>query len=84
MALKIESRDFSDLFTAVSRLDTEERRAKYIARDFPRADKVRDINKRYRWDLLHASKFPISRLYSYLNDSHIDRALRTIVKDIEP
>jgi len=35
--------------------------------------------KRLRWDVLYASKFPICSLYSYLNDDHIDTALRAIV-----
>ena len=36
---------------------------------------------RFRWDLLHAavsSSFICSDLYSYLNDGHIDTALRKI------
>jgi len=38
-------------------------------------------NKRYRWDLFHAanlSLFACRFLYSYLDDSHIDTALRKI------
>lgn len=37
-------------------------------------------DKQLRWDVLHASKFPITPLYSYLNDDLIDTALRAIVK----
>jgi hypothetical protein len=46
------------------------------------------VNKRYRWDLLYASRIKIgdgigSRgdidLYAYMDDSHIDTALRSIV-----
>lgn len=33
---------------------------------------------RYRWDLLHASKYPTKHLYEYLTDSHIDSALKLI------
>ena len=43
--------------------------------------------KRYRWDLLYACKIDgrsgnlwICDLYSYLNDDHIDTALRAVVK----
>ena len=35
--------------------------------------------KRLRWDCLHLSKYPTGPLYRYLNDSHIDTALRRIV-----
>ena len=36
---------------------------------------------RLRWDLLHASKFPVGILYSAgLDDGHIDTALRRIVR----
>jgi hypothetical protein len=33
---------------------------------------------RFRWDALNASRFDICALYSYLNDTHIDTALRRI------
>jgi hypothetical protein len=33
---------------------------------------------RYRWDLLWASKFNARKFYDYLNDDHIDTALRKI------
>jgi hypothetical protein len=35
--------------------------------------------RRFRWDLLHASKFPIMPLYAYLNDANVDTALRSIL-----
>lgn len=41
--------------------------------------------KRYRWDLVIKSgllNFICDDLYKYLNDSHIDTALRKIVKEI--
>lgn len=48
---------------------------------------------RYRWDLLYASKLKIGdgagtkgelNLYAYMNDTHIDTALRAIVGDSFP
>lgn len=36
---------------------------------------------RYRWDLLHESG-ALLRLYEDLDDSHIDTALRAIVKPL--
>jgi len=52
--------------------------------------KAKDINKRLRWDCFHATKIKIGDgigqdglpLYSYLNDDHIDTALRNIIKEL--
>ncbi len=59
----------------------------YSNGNFPRADKTKDLNKRYRWDLFyHATRFQRgyrNELTTYLQDSHIDTALRNIVKPIE-
>ena len=35
--------------------------------------------ERYRWDIFHQSKFDCHEIYEYLNDSHIDSALKHIV-----
>jgi len=51
---------------------------------FPREDKVKDLNLRFRWDLFYFVRPKIEssgkklNLYDYLNDSHIDTALRKI------
>jgi len=34
--------------------------------------------ERFRWDALHASGFDTRALYDYLDDDHIDTALRRI------
>ena len=64
----------------VAPLDTTERR------DWYRANRVtlraKDLDMRYRWDLLRASRFPTTSLYSYLDDTHIDTALRAIVRSL--
>ena len=36
---------------------------------------------RYRWDILHASKYDTASMYKYLDDSNIDTALRKILGD---
>ncbi len=33
----------------------------------------------YRWDYLYATGFDLKPLYAYLNDAHVDTALRTIL-----
>lgn len=40
--------------------------------------------ERYRWDVLHAAGLTpwiCKNLYSYLNDSHVDTALRAIMPE---
>lgn len=39
-------------------------------------------DKRYRWDLLWASKFNFGAMYDYCNDTHIDTALRKIIRGL--
>lgn len=66
-------------------LDTAETRQAYREGRFPRADRVRDLDKRYRWDLYHAGR--VSEVLDMwgggdgegLTDAHIDTALRRIV-----
>ena len=73
----------SALADAVAPLDTPERRARYLAGDFPRADAVQDLSKRYRWDLYYASGY--NRTFwscddeDHPADAHIDTILRRVV-----
>lgn len=91
MALKMKPADYATLKSAVAPLDTLERRKRYLAGDFTNAQACRDVNMRYRWDLLHTSGLRIGDgvgvkgdldLYSYLNDEHIDSALKSMVPDL--
>ncbi len=82
--MKITPADLHEIQALIKPLDTPEIRAKYLAGDFPRANLVKDLNKRFRWDLLWsvdraALSLWTARVYDYLNDSHIDTALRSIV-----
>ena len=46
--------------------------------------KAKDISLRFRWDIFHAAgltKYACSTLYKYLNDTHIDTALKRITKE---
>lgn len=52
-------------------------------KDDPR---IKDLEKRIRWDWMGgsvSSGWICDNLYHYLNDTHIDTALRSIVKEIE-
>jgi hypothetical protein len=48
--------------------------------------RVRDAGKRLRWDMLYQaglSPWICAALYPYMDDSHIDSALKQIVKELE-
>lgn len=80
--MKVKPEHLAAIRACIEPLDTDERRARYIAGEFERGENVKDLDKRYRWDLLWATRanraFPI---YDY-NDSHVDTALRSIVKPL--
>lgn len=77
--MRMKPEHVADLKAAIQPYDTPERRARYIAGDFPRADTTRDKDMRYRWDLVYAAQYNCTIFYGYLNDDHIDTALRSIV-----
>lgn len=61
-------------------LDTDLRRETYRQGLFHNADKTKDLDRRYRWDLLWASGAYTILSEGDVNDSHIDTALRKIVE----
>ncbi len=68
-------------------LDTNETRQAYREGRFPRADRVRDLDMRYRWDLFYAARGSdivepdAGRIIDSrgITTDHIDTALRRIV-----
>ena len=76
--MKMTPEDYANLRDAVSPLDTEERRADYRAGRFPRADAVRDLDKRYRWDLYYAVRQQLNIGDGY-SDDHTYTALRRAI-----
>jgi len=50
-----------------------------------KSQRIKDIDMRFRWDCLHSRKLSLfisSHLYPYLDDGHIDTALRQIAKEL--
>lgn len=86
--MKITTAEITTLREAIAPLDTEARREAYRNGDFPRADAVKDLDQRYRWDLFWAAfNVPNMDVRAILatgkyNDAHIDTALRSIVPSI--
>ena len=87
--LKISRELYDELVLVVKPLDIEKHRTIYRNGEFPRADKVKDLNMRYRWDLLWAAnrdrqlrgvRTILDECYDEgLNDTHIDSALKAII-----
>lgn len=53
---------------------------------YPRADKTKDVQRRFCFDLLYGaglSSFVCANLYQYLNDDHIYTALKLICPKIK-
>jgi hypothetical protein len=98
--MKITPTDRADLAAAIAPLDTPKRRAAYLAGDFPRAEMVKNLDMRYRWDLLSEAmngfrrqmalgesgreRDVYDRIYTYADDTHLDTALRSIVPALVP
>lgn len=80
-ALKLAPETIAAMAAAIAPLDTPERRDIYRRRDFPHAEHVKDLDKRYRWDLIAWSSFKVWTCYDQegVTDKHIDSALRNIV-----
>lgn len=90
--MKITKEHFDHMKVCIEKHDTAENRAAYASGNYPNAHRTKDVNKRYRWDLLLYStskmyepttKWLCDTLYPYLDDEHIDTALRHIVKPLE-
>ena len=80
--MKVTAEHLANLAQAIEPLDTPERRTAYRNGDFPRAEHVKDLDKRYRWDLFWAAWDAAGQSPDFLaqySDSHIDTALRRIV-----
>lgn len=80
MKATTEQRD--TLAAAIAPLNTEYNRQMYREGRFHNAHKVKDLDMRFRWDLLHASggwQLTAPLYDAGLNDMHIDTVLRSIV-----
>ena len=79
--MKIQPDHLAALRALIEPIDTAQRRAQYIEQGL--------TDKRYRWDLTYsaghasnpqsATRFICDTLYPYMNDTHIDTALKAIV-----
>jgi len=76
-ALKIEPQHLADMRQCIERVMQRDTWPQVIAEY-----RARGLSgMRLRWDTLHASQYPTTPLYRYLNDMHIDSALQAIMPD---
>jgi hypothetical protein len=81
--MKLDRDTLDRMRDAIAPLDTAERRQAYVSGDFPRADRVRDLDKRYRWDIYYAAgSYRLLPEDDSIVDAHIDTALRRIVPSL--
>lgn len=84
--MKMTEPHFLELQRRIRTLDAEEVRNSYRAGEFPRSERVKDLDKRYRWDLFFAVMRRDPELNAevcdYLSNAHIDTALRQIVQPL--
>ena len=82
--MKIKPEHYNTLKTAISELgvDTIKKHKNYLLTDKEEQAKIKDIDMRLRWDCLWTSKIDIGVWYDYLNDDHIDTALRYIMHEL--
>ena len=87
--MKITKKHYNILKEGIENLGIEN--IKQHKMDLPfRVNPPKDLDKRVRWDCLYATKIKIGYgigmdglpLYAYLNDNHIDTALRHIMKEL--
>lgn len=68
-------------------LNTEQNRQLYKDGNFHNADKVKDINTRFRFDILYAIPSNVrndfySKAYKIGNDNHVNSLLKSLIKDL--
>lgn len=71
----------------VDQLNTDRNRQAYRDGLFPRADKVKDLNKRFRFDVLYAIPSEVRKsfydeAYKLGNDTHVNSLLKSLINDL--
>lgn len=81
--MKIKPEHYAHIKTCISELKEKIKpHREYLIKE----GKAKDIEKRLRWDMFWATKqthWVCDNLYSYMNDDHLDTALRHIMAELE-
>ena len=88
MKMKIKPEHFQHLKTEIEAILSKYDRLveEYEAGQFPRSEKVKDLQKRFCFDLLHGAgldRFVCDDLYPYMNNDHIYTALKAICPKVQ-
>lgn len=81
--MKMNSAHFDKLASLIATVDTAEAREAYRNGQFPRSDRVNNLDMRYRWDMFWACGPHDYMLDGDYKDSHIDTALRKLVQPLD-
>ncbi len=82
---KIKPEHYAHMLSEIRKIATPDMIAihrRYLTNE----NKAKDVEKRLRWDFSYSARlipFICDNLYSYANDTHIDTALRSIIKTCE-
>lgn len=80
--MKIKPEHFAHIRDAIAPHADELREYKGTLASDPR---VKDVDKRLRWDASYAyvkSAWICDNLYPYMDDSHVDTALRAVMREL--
>lgn len=87
--MKIKQQDYQAIKTALSETIESKGHALYMAHkeSLKQDNRVKDQQTRFIWDCFYSipagQRNPLtSALYAYLNDNHIETALKTICKEL--
>lgn len=80
--MKMSSQHVEAMRELISPLDTEANRERYRNGDYPKSELTKDVNRRYRFDLMWAAKaYDVVKDADY-NDEHLNTALKSIVPNL--
>ena len=75
--MKITTDDYGELKRKIYRYLNEHPEVMTKHKQLYKSKGLSDM--RFRWDVFHAAKAYSGKLYNYLNDNHIDTALKSII-----
>ena len=81
--MKIKAEHYAVMREKIAALPVD--RVENIRRTVHADPRVKDAQKRFRWDLSHAAgvtPFVCEAVYPYADDTHIDTALRSITREL--
>ena len=80
--MKVEEVTRQTMRELVAPYDIEARRQAYREGRFPRADRVTDLDTRYRWDLFYRAGLAMLFDDRSINEDHIYTALKRVIPSL--